>query len=157
MADDKNRDRFQGYAVFLYPQALEILGEAIRPYLLDGPHGPHVMCTAIDTGGALIDMTLHGRSEDGHEVEIELMIPTGMVRMIVSARSDAAFGFGPRVYAPEPGASVLPPTALASAQPASPAVGFAAPDLERGVQVPGTPASIDPKAATPDGKLPPEG
>src|SRR5688572_20631146 len=112
MADDTKHDRFQGYAVFLYPQALEILGEAIRPYLHDGPHGPHVLCGAIDTGGALIDMTLHGRSDDGHDVEIELMIPTGMVRMIVSARSDAAFGFGPRVYAPmEAGATLaLPPT-----------------------------------------------
>lgn len=157
MADDKNRDRFQGYAVFLYPQALEILGEAIRPYLQDGPHGPHVMCSNIDTGGALIDMTLHGRSEDGHDVEIELMIPTGMVRMIVSARSDAVFGFGPRVYAPEPGASVLPPTPLASAQPASPSADFEAPKLEPGAPVLGASPSAEKTFATPDGKLPPEG
>jgi len=145
MADETKRDRFLGYAVFLYPQALEILGEAIRPYLHDGPHGPHVLCGAIDTGGALIDMTLTGRTAEGQEVEIELMIPTGMVRMIVSARSDAMFGFGPRVQAvAEPGATIaLPPTPLASAQPVSMPVEF-------------TPPSLDP---TPPviGKLPPEG
>jgi len=139
MAEDNKRDRFLGYAVFLYPQALEILGEAIRPYLHDGPHGPHVLCGAIDTGGALVDLTLNGRTAEGQDVEIELMIPTGMVRMIVSARSDAMFGFGPRVNAPEPGgASVaLPPTPLAS------------------MPVEFTPPSLDP---TPPviGKLPPE-
>jgi len=144
MADETKRDRFLGYAVFLYPQALEILGEAIRPYLHDGPHGPHVLCGAIDTGGALIDMTLTGRTAEGQDVEIELMIPTGMVRMIVSARSDAMFGFGPRVQAvAEPGAAVaLPPAPLASAQPVSMPVEF-------------TPPSLDP---TPQvvGKLPPE-
>jgi len=131
MADETKRERFLGYAVFLYPQALEILGEAILPYLHDGPHGPHVLCGAIDTGGALIDMTLTGRTADGQDVEIELMIPTGMVRMIVSARSDAMFGFGPRVQAvAEPGAAVaLPPAALASAQPLSMPVEFAPPSL----------------------------
>lgn len=150
MAEDSKRDRFQGYAVFLYPQALEILGEAIRPYLHDGPHGPHVLCSAIDTGGALIDMTLHGRGDDGHDVEIELMIPTGMVRMIVSARSDAAFGFGPRVYAPEPGAStVLPPAPLASGAPPLPA-GFVEPKIDVAPPTLGT-------LPAPDTKLPPEG
>ena len=34
-----------GYAVFFFPQALEALGEAIKPYLLDGPAGAHVLCT----------------------------------------------------------------------------------------------------------------
>jgi len=144
MADESKHERFQGYAVFLYPQALEILGEAIRLYLHDGPHGPHVLCSAIDTGGALIEMTLRGRSEEGQDIEVELMIPTGMVRMIVSARSDAAFGFGPRVYAAEPGASAaLPPSALASAQPVSMPVEF-------------TPPSMNP-APPVIGKLPPEG
>ncbi|MDR0184723.1 hypothetical protein [Lysobacter arvi] len=153
MVDDAKRERFHGYAVFLYPQALEVLGEAIRPYLHDGPHGPHVLCSAIDTGGALIEMTLRGRTGEGegHEVEIELMIPTGMVRMIVSARSDAVFGFGPRVYAPEPGAStVLPPAPLASVQPGAMPSAFAQPKAD---PVPPTLAA----SPAPDAKLPPEG
>lgn len=134
-------EEVQGYAVFLYPQALEILGTAIRPYLQDGPHGPHVLCNAIDTGGALIEMTLEGRTAEGSAVELELMIPANMVRMIVSARSDSMFGFGPRVVE-APGVA-LPPQALASAQPA---------------QAPGDAKPSEAKPAiTSEARLPPEG
>lgn len=91
-----------GYAVFLFPQALEALGDAVKPYLQEGSGGPHVLCREIDTGGALIEMTLDGHTRDGQPVELELMLPASMVRMIVSARSDGAFGFGPRTAAELP-------------------------------------------------------
>ena len=86
-----------GYAVFFFPQALEALGEAIKPYLMPGPE-PWVLCNEIDTGGALIEMTLQGQNKDGKPVQIELMVPSGMVRMIVSAHSDGVFGFGPQGF-----------------------------------------------------------
>lgn len=82
-----------GYAVFLFPQALDALGDAIKPYLQTGPAGPFVPCREVDTGGAFIEMTLEGRGPDGREVALELMVPGNMVRMIVSARSDSDFGF----------------------------------------------------------------
>jgi hypothetical protein len=85
-----------GYAVFFFPQALEALGEAIKPYLQDGPAGNHVLCNEIDTAGALIEMTMRGTTQDGKQIALELMVPTSMVRMIVSTQSDGAFGFGPR-------------------------------------------------------------
>ena len=88
-----------GYAVYLFSQALEALGDAIKPYLQQGPGGLHVLCREVDTGGALIEMTLDGLDGDGKVVQLELMIPSNMVRMIVSARSDGAFGFGPRIAA----------------------------------------------------------
>ncbi|HEU4813614.1 MAG TPA: hypothetical protein VFS99_05240 [Xanthomonadaceae bacterium] len=87
---------FNGYAVFFFPNAIEALGEAIKPYLQDSPGGPHILCRDIDVGGALAQLTLEGRTTDGRELDLELMFPTNMVRMIVSARSDPAFGFGPR-------------------------------------------------------------
>ncbi len=82
-----------GYAVFFFAPALEALGDAIKPYLQDGPAGPHVPCREVDTAGAFIEMTLEGRAPDGREVALELMVPGNMVRMIVSARSDGEFGF----------------------------------------------------------------
>ena len=88
-----------GYAVFFFPPALDALGEAIKPYLVEGPGGTHVLCREIDTGGAFIEMTLDGLAADGKTVELELMVPGNMVRMIVSARSDESFGFGPRLAA----------------------------------------------------------
>lgn len=100
-----------GYAVFFFPPALEALGDAIKPYLQDGPAGPHVPCREVDTAGAFVELMLEGRTDDGREVELELIVPGNMVRMIVSARSGAEFGFynRNRAMAPmlEPG---LPPT-----------------------------------------------
>lgn len=87
---------FNGYAVFFFPQALEALGQAIQPFLQDSPAGPHVLCREIDTGGSLIELTIDGKNPDGGPLDVELMLPTSMVRMIVSARGDQTFGFGPR-------------------------------------------------------------
>jgi len=110
-----------GYAVFLFPQALEALGEAITPYLQDGPAGPHVLCNEIDTAGSLIEMTIRGSNSEGKVIVLELMVPGSMVRMIVSTQSDELFGFGPRL--PIEVIRVLPvlgPTAEpATAQPAA--------------------------------------
>lgn len=104
-----------GYAVFFYPPALEALGEAVKPYLQDGPMGPHIPCREVDTGGSFIELTLEGRTAEGEQVALELMVPSSMVRMIVSARSDNEFGFHVRKPAMlEPG-MVAP-----AAEPAQP-------------------------------------
>lgn len=87
-----------GYFVFLHPQAIEALGAPIAPYLLGEGENQHILCREIDTAGALIEMTLAGQTPDGRVVQIELMIPGSMVRMIVSAHgSQEQFGFQPRL------------------------------------------------------------
>ena len=80
-------------AVFLHEQALEVLGAAIKPYLSDGPAGPHLLCRDVETGGALIEVSMEGRDKDGKPVELELMMPTGFIRLVVSVRSDGDFDF----------------------------------------------------------------
>jgi hypothetical protein len=84
------------YAVFLHPQAIEALGAAIQPYLLDSPAGAHLQCAEIDSGGALFEMTLIGRNAEGRAVEVELMIPVAMIKLVISVRREGEFGFGPR-------------------------------------------------------------
>ena len=106
-----------GYAVFFFPQALEVLGDAVRPFLQDGPAGPHIACHTIDTGGAFIEMTLQGRNQDGRTVSLELMVPSGMVRMVVSSHSDEVFGFGVRDPAANPAMPL--PVVGPTAEPAS--------------------------------------
>ncbi|MCY7355154.1 MAG: hypothetical protein LH470_08795 [Lysobacter sp.] len=101
----------EGYAVFFFPQALEALGEAIKPYLVEGAAGAHVLCSQIDTSGSLIEMTLHGNTQGGKNIEVELMVPSGMIRMIVSAHSDDAFGFGRHIAEPRMELPVVGPTA----------------------------------------------
>lgn len=83
----------QVYAVFLFPQALEVLGEAIKLYLTDGPYGPHIVSAEIDTGGAFCELTLIGKNAEGKHVEMELMIPNNMIRLVISLQSEAG-GFG---------------------------------------------------------------
>ena len=114
-----------GYFVFFHPQALEALGDPIKPYLLGEGDNQHVLCREVDTGGALIEMTLSGQTQDGKVVQIELMVPGSMVRMIVSAHGDEQFGFQPRFVTsstralPPVGPTAEPAEAASKAVPAS--------------------------------------
>ena len=82
----------RSYAVMLFPQALEMLGDAIKPYLSEGPFGPHIQCNEVDTAGAFVEMRFHAVKDD-QPVTLELMLPTGMVRMVASMRGESEFGF----------------------------------------------------------------
>ena len=138
----------EGYVVYFFPQALEALGDAIKPYLREGPGGEHVLCREIDTAGSLIEMTLDASTPDGRSVAIEVMVPQSMVKLIVSARSEAGFGFSPRV-APALMAT-LPPVAGAS-----PAANAPPQALPQPVETPAV-AKTEMKASA-ESKLPPEG
>ena len=82
------------YAVYFHPQALDVLGEAIAPYLSDGANGKFVLCNEIDTGGAFCEMQLTTTASDGKPVDIELMVPTGMIRLVISTEGgESEFGF----------------------------------------------------------------
>ena len=114
-----------GFAVFFFPPALEALGDAIKPYLQDGPAGPHIPCRAVDTAGAFIELTLQGETPEGRPVEV--MVPANMVRMIISVRSDTDFGFYNRnrpMVEPGMRGYVLPAPAIEA--PAPDAAGAAA-------------------------------
>lgn len=83
----------QSYAVLLFPQALEALGDAIKPYLATGPAGPQIVCAEVDVSGAYCQMTLLGKNAKGENVELEVMVPHPMIKMIVSLHDDHPFGF----------------------------------------------------------------
>ena len=101
-------NEINGYAVFFHEQALETLGEAISPYLSDSPRGKLLQCEEIDTSGSFVEMLLKRANREGKWTEVELMVPPGAIRMIVSCQSDGTFGFGPRETEPSPIRS-LPP------------------------------------------------
>ena len=150
-----------GYAVFFFPQALEVLGEAVKPYLQDSPAGAHVLCNEIDTGGSLVQMTLRGRDTDKRELALELMVPVNMVRMVVSTRSDESFGFGPQVVAarPEP---VVSTNAAEAAAPAATPLGASeaplapqaaeAPEVVEAPEAPRSPSAPGPAGSSGAGK-----
>jgi len=141
----------EGYVVYFFPQALEALGDAIKPYLREGPGGEHVLCHEVDTAGSLIEMTIEANTPDGRLVSLELMVPQAMVKMIVSARSDASFGFSPRV-APALMAT-LPPVAGEAPSPDAPAQA-----VPRSGETPVTqPKAQATQSPSSEAKLPPEG
>ena len=59
------------YAVFLFPPALEALGDAIKPYISQGHAGPQILCHEVDTGGAFVELELRGKNPQGKEIEID--------------------------------------------------------------------------------------
>lgn len=81
------------YNVFIHEGALEALGVAIKPYLVDGPEGPHLVCKEVDSSGGFFEVALEIRDAAGARVAHELMIPSAMIRLVVSVHSDSAFGF----------------------------------------------------------------
>ncbi|MBX3700582.1 MAG: hypothetical protein KF903_06230 [Dokdonella sp.] len=81
------------YAVFLFPQAIEALGEAIKPYLRAGNAGPHIVCSEVDASGPLFQMTLIGAGPNQERLELELMLPVAMVRLVMSMHGEHDIGF----------------------------------------------------------------
>jgi hypothetical protein len=81
------------YAVFLFPQALEALGDPIKPYVREAPMGPHIVCAEIDASGAFFGMTLAGQGAQGQPLRLEIMVPSSMVRLVMSMHGDHEIGF----------------------------------------------------------------
>ena len=86
-----------GFAVFLFPQALDTIGAVIKPYLTDAPEvGAHIVCSNVDPAGPFFTLTVQGRNAEGKPIEAELMVPHAFVRLVVSLHSEHDFGFGVR-------------------------------------------------------------
>lgn len=81
------------YAVLLFGQAVEAMGGAIASHIRSGAFGPHVVCRRIGSSGPFFEMVFEGSDGDGKPVEIEVMIPHGFVRMVLSVRGEGVFGF----------------------------------------------------------------
>ena len=116
------------YAVFLHPGAMDALGPAIKPYLIESSAGPHLQCVEVDSAGSLFEAVLVGRDDAGRTLEVELMIPIAMIKLVISVRNDEAFGFGSRAArAAAAGAAESTPSAAgAGPAPSTVAPGAAA-------------------------------
>jgi len=83
------------YAVYFHAQALEVLGEAFKHYLIESPEGLHVLCREIDTSGAFCQLSLVGSTPNAKPLDVEAMIPSGMIRLVISVSgNEIDFGFG---------------------------------------------------------------
>lgn len=83
------------YAVYFHVNAVEVLGEPFKPFLIEGADGPHVICKEIDTAGSFCEMTVVHSNEHGKPVECEVMVPSAMVKLVVATNgAEVDFGFG---------------------------------------------------------------
>jgi hypothetical protein len=83
------------YAVYFHPQALEALGEVVKPFLTEGASGTYILCSEIDTGGSFCEMKVGGADAEGKPRDVELMVPVAMIRLVIStAHAEFEFGFG---------------------------------------------------------------
>ena len=114
------------YAVFLHPGAVDALGPAIKPYLLESPAGPHLQCVEVDSAGSLFEAVLVGQDNEGRTLEVELMIPIAMIKLVISVRRDEEFGFGTRTSRATPTADASPSASGAGPAPSTVAPGAAA-------------------------------
>ena len=82
------------YAVYFHIASLDVLGDAITPYLTDAPEGKHLRCKEIDSAGGFFQASLAGTSADGKPLDVDLLVPSSMIRLVVSASSsEIEFGF----------------------------------------------------------------
>ena len=83
------------YAVYFHANAIEVLGEPFKPFLVESADGPHVLCKEIDTAGSFCEMTVVHTNEKGKPMECEVMVPSAMVRLVVATNgAEVDFGFG---------------------------------------------------------------
>ena len=65
----------------------------MTPYLQEGPHGQHFLCEEIDSGGSLFGMTITTKAADGTLAEIALLVPSAMVRLVLSTQPELEIGY----------------------------------------------------------------
>jgi hypothetical protein len=82
------------YLVYFHVQSLDVLGDAIKPYLTEAPEGKHLRCKEIDSGGGFFQCALAGADAAGKPLAVDLLVPGSMIRLVVSASgSEIEFGF----------------------------------------------------------------
>ena len=82
------------YLVYFHVQSLDVLGDAIKPYLTDAAEGKHLRCNEIDSGGGFFQCQLAGTDPEGKPLDVDLLVPASMIRLVVSASgSEIEFGF----------------------------------------------------------------
>ena len=82
------------YLVYIHVQSLDVLGDAIKAYLTEAPEGKHLRCKEIDSGGGFFQCALAGTDSSGKPLDVDLLVPASMIRLVVSASaSEIEFGF----------------------------------------------------------------
>ena len=81
--------------VLLFDEAIVALGEAIKPYLSEGPIGHFIYCRSATQVGSFMDMVFDASRSGGRiKEDMRVSIPAHFVKFVVSAENDLPIGFG---------------------------------------------------------------
>lgn len=80
-------------AVLLFPQAVEAIGGALGAHIRDGDLGPHILCQQVNSNGPYFEMIFDAQDASGRPVEMQVMVPHGYIRLVMSVRGEDSFGF----------------------------------------------------------------
>jgi hypothetical protein len=83
----------QTYSVLLFAEAIEVLGDAIKPFLRTGQFGDFIPCQAVETHGPLCTLVVDTRSEGATDLTVELQLPYPMIKLIVGTEAEGHAGF----------------------------------------------------------------
>ncbi len=81
------------YAVVLYDQAVEELGNLVALWLKRSDMGSYIYAKKVDPNGPFFHMLLEHTAPDGVTREMELQIPHGFVKAIFYAADVKSIGF----------------------------------------------------------------
>lgn len=82
------------YGVLLTDQAYTEIGEALNPYLSEGPIGKYIYCRHVEQNGSFFDMTFSPRMYEGsHKGEMLISIPIRFVKFVASGDDSLPPGF----------------------------------------------------------------
>jgi hypothetical protein len=83
----------QTYAVLLFKEAIDVQGDALKPFLRSGQFGEFIPCISVDTNGPLCTLVVDTRVDGPTEMTVELQIPYPMIRLIVGSEVEGHAGF----------------------------------------------------------------
>lgn len=80
------------YGVLLTDEGIKELGQAISPYLLNGPIGKYIYCNHAVQNGNFFDLTFD-KSEKTHSLKerIIISIPVVFVKFIATCQEESQF------------------------------------------------------------------
>lgn len=81
------------FAVLLFKEAQETLGDAIKPFQISGPFGVFIPCRSVDTTGQLCLLLIDTQRVGGTDLSVEIQIPYSMIKLVIATEREEHVGF----------------------------------------------------------------
>jgi len=81
------------WGVILTDDAINELGEDIKPYLTEGQHGLYLFCKDVDMSQRYLHIVAEYQEPDCEPCELEIYVPHHYVKLIASSTDKNKIGF----------------------------------------------------------------